>query len=133
MAGQPQLIQSPYNVDIPVNDIQSWIFSAGIQETRKQPEYFDADNPAKCFSVNDVDLYMKQVALGLQRLGLQPKEKVLPFSTNELYFHVLLWGVTMRLYCCLAICTGDGYVKAQSMVWRTWTFEADAKQSSRTN
>ncbi|GAQ12312.1 4-coumarate--CoA ligase-like 9 [Aspergillus lentulus] len=92
MPPQTHLIESPYKVDIPVSDIPSWVFSSGSEETRREPQYFDADNPARCFSLSEAELYVKQVALGLQRLGLQANDKVLLFSPNKLYFPVLLWG-----------------------------------------
>ncbi|KAL3442005.1 hypothetical protein BJX65DRAFT_313315 [Aspergillus insuetus] len=93
MPSQPQLIESPYKVDIPINDIASWVFAAGTEESRRQPQYFDADYPEHCFSLQQAELYVKQVALGLQRLGLRPNDKVLLFSPNKLYFPILLWGV----------------------------------------
>ncbi|KAL2802166.1 hypothetical protein BJX63DRAFT_426259 [Aspergillus granulosus] len=93
MPSRPQLVESPYKVDIPISDIPSWVFTAGTQESRRQPQYFDADHPAHCFSLSQAELHVKQVALGLQRLGLRPNDKVLLFSPNKLYFPVLLWGV----------------------------------------
>jgi acyl-CoA synthetase (AMP-forming)/AMP-acid ligase II len=93
MMSQAQIVESPYTVDIPISDIPSWVFSAGTQDSRRQPQYFDADHPSHCFSLSQAELYVKQVALGLQRLGLRPNDKVLLFSPNKLYFPVLLWGV----------------------------------------
>ncbi|KAH8688963.1 hypothetical protein BGW36DRAFT_433734 [Talaromyces proteolyticus] len=93
MPTHTKIVESPYGVHVPVSDIPCWVFSAGTEVTRRSPQYFDADNPAKCFSLHDAETYVKQVACGIERLGLRPNDKVLLLSPNQLFFPVLLWGV----------------------------------------
>lgn len=92
MPTMTKLIESPCQVDIPVSDIPSWVFSAGTDTTRCSAQYFDADNPAQCFSLKEAELYVKQVAHGLEKLGLRPDDKVLLCSPNQLFIPILLWG-----------------------------------------
>ncbi len=84
---------SPYQIDITVSDIPSFIFSCGDPNSRKVPQYFDAETPARCYSLEEAEILVKRVAKGLQNLGLQPGERVLLISGNRLHFPVLLWGV----------------------------------------
>lgn len=93
MASETKIIESPYVVDIEVSDVVSWVFSSGTEITRQQPQYFDADQPSRNFSLSQAELWVKQVARGIQKLGLQPNDKVLLYSPNKLYFPILLWGV----------------------------------------
>ena len=87
------MIESPYQVDIPVTDVASFVFSSGTPLSREAPQYFDAACPLKCFSLTQAEGFVKQVARGLELLGLQPNDKVLLYSHNRLFFPVLLWGV----------------------------------------
>jgi hypothetical protein len=133
MPPQTRLIESPYNVDIPVSDIPSWVFSAGTEETRREPQYFDADNPARYFSLSEAELYVKQVALGLQRLGLQANDKVLLFSPNKLYFPVLLWGTIAARCVFTAVSPSAQEAGMWRLTGRRQNSAADTFQSSRTN
>lgn len=87
------MIVSPYKVDIPVTDVASFVFNSGTPTSRQAPQYFDAASPSKCFSLSEAEGFVKQVAKGLETLGLQPDDKVLLYSHNRLFFPVLLWGV----------------------------------------
>ncbi|KAF9889142.1 hypothetical protein FE257_007631 [Aspergillus nanangensis] len=91
---QPITYTAPHQIPIPTTDIASFIFS-GDNASKQSPQYFDADAPSRNYSLAQAELYVKQVAHGLQtKLGLQPDDKVLLFSGNNLYVPVLLWGVT---------------------------------------
>lgn len=87
------IYRSPYNVDIPTTDIVSFVFSAGTENSRKKPQYYDAKDPDQCFSLYDAERYVRQIACGLQRLGLKRNDKVLLYCNNRLFFPVLFWGV----------------------------------------
>lgn len=93
MASETKYLESPYKVEIEITDVVSWVFSSGTEITRQRPQYFDADKPSRNFSLSQAELYVKQVARGIQKLGLQPNDKVLLYSQNKLYFPILLWGV----------------------------------------
>jgi hypothetical protein len=83
---------SPFKIDIPVSDIPTFIFSGGTVESRKSPQYFDAENPSRNFSLSEAELLVKRVGTGLRNLGLSPGDRVLLYAGNNLHFPVLLWG-----------------------------------------
>ncbi|KAL2840342.1 hypothetical protein BJX68DRAFT_258528 [Aspergillus pseudodeflectus] len=87
------IIKSPHQIDIPITDVASFVFTSGTPTSRETPQYFDAAKPAKNFSLAQAEGYVKQIASGLQALGLQPNDKVLLYSNNSLFFPVLLWAV----------------------------------------
>lgn len=87
-----QIYESPYQVDIPVIDVPTFVFSSSVQ-TRVRPQYFDADNPAENFSLEQAETWVKRWAKGLQDFGIAINDKVMLCSGNSLYFPILLWGV----------------------------------------
>ncbi|KAL2851053.1 hypothetical protein BJY01DRAFT_261087 [Aspergillus pseudoustus] len=87
------IIKSPHQIDIPVTDVASFVFSSGTATSRETPQYFDAAIPTKNFSLAQAEVYVKQIASGLEALGLRPNDKVLLYSNNSLFFPVLLWSV----------------------------------------
>ncbi|KAL3457962.1 hypothetical protein BJX64DRAFT_302297 [Aspergillus heterothallicus] len=87
------MIESPHHIDIPISDVASFVFSSGTPASRQAPQYFDASAPSKNFSLAQAEVYVKQIASGLEKLGLRPNDKVLLYSNNSLYFPVLLWAV----------------------------------------
>ncbi|KAG2412350.1 hypothetical protein HFD88_009907 [Aspergillus terreus] len=90
----PVTYTAPHTIPIPATDIASFIFAGDIA-AQQSPQFFDADTPARHYSLAQAQTYVKQVAHGLQtKLRLQPDDKVLLYSGNNLYFPVLLWGVT---------------------------------------
>ncbi len=95
---------SSLSVEIPAQDVPSYIFSAGTLESRHSPQYFDADNPARNFSLSQAEGLVRRVGRGLQNLGLQPNDKVLLYAGNSLYFPVLFWAV-LAAGCVFTGCT----------------------------
>ncbi|KAH0842472.1 4-coumarate--CoA ligase-like 7 [Fonsecaea pedrosoi] len=83
---------SRYTVDIPPVDLATFIFSSGDREQRRRPQFFDADCPARCFSLDQAEILVKRLSKGLQDLGLGKNDKVLLYSGNSLYFPILYWG-----------------------------------------
>jgi acyl-CoA synthetase (AMP-forming)/AMP-acid ligase II len=89
---------SPLNLDIPVTDVASYVFSSGDAISRKAPQYFDAANPVRHYSLEEAEVMVKRFAKGLQALGLQPDDKVLLFSANGLFSTIAIWG-TLAARC----------------------------------
>ncbi|KAL2831023.1 hypothetical protein BJY01DRAFT_240202 [Aspergillus pseudoustus] len=89
----PRIIECPHTVEVPTIDVASFVFSSGTLESRQIPQYFDADSPSRCYSLSQAEAYVKRIAKGFQKFGLQPDDKVLLFSSNSLYFPVLFWSV----------------------------------------
>ncbi|KIW26349.1 uncharacterized protein PV07_09449 [Cladophialophora immunda] len=100
---------SKYKVDIPPIDLTTFIFSSGDHEQRSQPQFFDADRPHRCFSLNQAELLVKRLGKGLQNLGLRPNDKVLLYSGNSLYFPILYWG-TVAAGCVFTGCSPSASV-----------------------
>lgn len=103
---------SPYSLDIPELDLASFVFSHGTPETRRAPQYFDANQPARCYSLEEAELYVKRIALGLQQLGLGPDDKVLLYSNNNLFFPVSFWGV-IASQCVFSACSPTASAKGR--------------------
>ena len=95
---------SPYQIDITISDIPSFIFASRSSVSKKSPLYFDAENPTKCYSLEEAEIMVKRIAKGLQNIGLQKGERVLLVSGNQLHFPVLFWGV-IAAECVFTGCT----------------------------
>lgn len=87
------MLKSSFQADIPVTDVASFVFNSGTSASRQAPQYFDAATPSKCFSLAQAEGYVKQIARGLEALGLQSNDKVLLYSSNDIFFPVVVWGV----------------------------------------
>ncbi|KAL4806523.1 hypothetical protein BDV18DRAFT_159695 [Aspergillus unguis] len=87
------MIKSPLQIPIPITDVASFVFTSGTSSSRQAPQYFDAANPSRNYSLAQAEIHAKQIARGLEDLGLKPDDKVLLYSANSLFFPVLLWGV----------------------------------------
>lgn len=91
---RPKIYRSPLpDIPIPSISVPTFIFNSGTPQSRAQAQYFDADCPSNNFSLAQAELLVKRIALGLQKLGLKPDDKVLLYAGNSLWFPVLLWGV----------------------------------------
>lgn len=109
------MIKSPYEAEIPIVDVASFVFSSGTPLSREAPQYFDAASPSRCFSLAQAESFVKQVAKGLETLGLQQNDKVLLYSHNRLYFPVLLWGV-LAARCVFTAASPTASVRGECVV-----------------
>jgi acyl-CoA synthetase (AMP-forming)/AMP-acid ligase II len=91
---QDGVIESPVSVPIPPTDLFSYIVSSGTALSRKSPQYFDATSPSSNYNLEDAERMAKRFGCGLQSIGLRKQQKVLLYSGNDLFFPVVLWGVT---------------------------------------
>lgn len=91
----PRMFESPFALEqeLPAIDVPSYIFHHPRPSTAHVAQYFDAKDPTRSFSLEQAELYVKQFAKGLKNLGLKPSDKVLIYSSNQLFFPVALWGV----------------------------------------
>ncbi|RSM18685.1 hypothetical protein CDV31_002405 [Fusarium ambrosium] len=90
----PRTVSSPFagQIDFPAVDVLSYIFSNN-SPARCQAQYFDAADPSLSFHLDAAELYAKQLGCGLRKIGLEPGDKVLVTSPNQLYFPIALWGI----------------------------------------
>lgn len=84
--------RSAFKIDIPVSDIPTFIFSGSSEESRKSPQYFDAENPSRNYNLSQAESLVKRVGKGFQDLSLSQGDRVLLYAGNNLHFPVLLWG-----------------------------------------
>lgn len=92
------VIKSRWAIPIPESSLQKWIFgsSTGPLEGADGKAMIDADRPDTHFlSFGDYRLLSKRIGLGLQQAGLKPGDRVLMFSSNNVYFPSAFLGVLM--------------------------------------
>ncbi|KAF3176341.1 hypothetical protein TWF751_003394 [Orbilia oligospora] len=87
---------SPFpEINIPEVDLLTWLFESPDAPLSKEPIYLDSINPEeKHISLHEYRSLARRVASGIQtKLRLQPQDKLLVFSSNNIYFPVLLMGI----------------------------------------
>ncbi|KAF2169257.1 hypothetical protein M409DRAFT_64982 [Zasmidium cellare ATCC 36951] len=89
------IVEAKDTVDIPAIDVPTYVFTAGTEDSRSIPQYFDADLPSRNFSVKEAETFAKQFAKGLQIRGLKPNEKVLLYSPNDLCVFTGITGAAL--------------------------------------
>ncbi|KAM0350659.1 hypothetical protein ACHAPU_003147 [Fusarium lateritium] len=91
-------LRSRWSQPIPKGSLQEWIFgsSCGPMEDSDKRILIDADNPDTHFLTKEqFRLLSKQLALGLIDAGLRPGDRVLVFSSNNVYFPSVFLGILM--------------------------------------
>jgi 4-coumarate--CoA ligase len=78
---------SPFQIDIPRSNILSFLFppSALLSD---RPLWIDADDTAKSLSSRTAVQWIKRLAMGLERKGLQRGRVCLVFSTSHIFMPV---------------------------------------------
>ncbi|KAK6516796.1 hypothetical protein TWF506_006682 [Arthrobotrys conoides] len=87
---------SPFpTINIPEVDLLTWLFESPDAPLSKEPIYLDSINPEeKHISLHEYRSWARRVASGIQtKLRLKPQDKLLVFSSNNIYFPVLLMGI----------------------------------------
>ncbi|OQE40883.1 hypothetical protein PENCOP_c005G08809 [Penicillium coprophilum] len=89
--------KSRWTIDIPDIHLASLLFqspTASLSKTHKS--YLEAARPETHYlTTHDLRLWSQRLAAGLRQSGLQPGDRVLLFSGNDLFFPVVLLGVIM--------------------------------------
>ncbi|EMD63968.1 hypothetical protein COCSADRAFT_172195 [Bipolaris sorokiniana ND90Pr] len=85
--------RSRYTVDIPEVDLLTFVFRAKSASFRRKPQYIDAFRPERHYSLVEGEGFAMRIGLGLRQLGLKTDDKVSLFSSNNLFFPILFWGV----------------------------------------
>lgn len=92
---QVKVVDSPFatvKLEVPNIDVPTYIFSSGNASLKKSPQYFDAAEPRRHFSLEEAEVYVKRFAKGLVDLGLRPDDKILLCAPNDLFTPIVLWG-----------------------------------------
>lgn len=89
-------IKSRWSEPIPNCSLQKWIFGSSSAPLSYRKAFYDADRPETHYlTFADYRLVAKRIAIGLQKAGLKPGDRVLLFSGNNLFFPVIFIGVLM--------------------------------------
>lgn len=89
-------IKSRWSVTIPKVSLQTWVFDSPDTPLSNKRTLFDANRPDTHYlTMNSFRLWAKRVAVGLQKAGLRPGDRVLLFSGNNLFFPVVFMGIVM--------------------------------------
>lgn len=89
-------VQSRWKVPVPETSLQQWVFGSACGTLPERKVFIDADEPdTKFLTLSEFRLLSKRVALGLQKAGLRPGDRVLLFSGNNLYFPSIFMGILM--------------------------------------
>ncbi|ERT03076.1 uncharacterized protein SPSK_08924 [Sporothrix schenckii 1099-18] len=89
-------IVSRHIAPIPRCSLQQWIFGSSQEPLSDKRLLIDADRPDTHFiSKSDYRLLSKRIALGLQDAGLEAGDRMLLFSSNDIYFPPIFVGTLM--------------------------------------
>lgn len=92
------VVKSQYKIDIPNCNFADLVFGSpnGPLERAHQPSFLDAKDAERRFLTRaQFRQWSKRLAAGLRAHGLQTGDRVLLFSTNNLFFPVVYMGVIM--------------------------------------
>ena len=90
-------VQSRFSTPIPNVSLPTWLFkSPTVYLPDKPPIYYSAEDPAhESLSLSDYRLWSQRLARGLRDNGVQRGDRVMLFSSNNLFFPVVIMGVVM--------------------------------------
>ncbi|KAI8653832.1 hypothetical protein NCS56_01338400 [Fusarium sp. Ph1] len=91
-------LRSRWEEPIPDCSLQQWIFgsASGPMEDSEKPILIDADRPeTHHLNKTQFRLLAKQIALGLIDAGMREGDRVLVFSSNNIYFPSVFLGILM--------------------------------------
>lgn len=86
-------ISSRWHFSIPPISLPSYLFTSSTHPLPDKPAFIDAANPSNLLTHSDFRLYSQRLAAGLIKNGLQPGDRVLLFSSNNLFFPVIIMGI----------------------------------------
>ncbi|OQV01358.1 hypothetical protein CLAIMM_06734 [Cladophialophora immunda] len=88
--------KSQWSVDIPIVSFPSLVLGSPDAQLSDQPCYLDAEQPeALRVTRAEFALWARRVAAGLIQAGLRPKDRVLVYSGNNVFYPVVFMGVIM--------------------------------------
>ncbi|KAK3057473.1 hypothetical protein LTR09_001657 [Extremus antarcticus] len=84
--------KSPYNIDIPSTDVLSYVFRQD-KTPSEDPIWIDADDTSNSLSLKQLLYWVRRLAVGLDRLGIQQDEAVMMYTNNQIFIPVLYFAV----------------------------------------
>ncbi|KAA8651805.1 hypothetical protein EYZ11_006704 [Aspergillus tanneri] len=91
------IFKSRWQIDIPDTHLASLVFNSPTHPLSKTHRcYSEAARPdTHYFTTHDLRLWCQRFAVGLRKSGLQPGDRVVLYSGNDLFFPVVFLGVVM--------------------------------------
>ncbi|KAI1432105.1 AMP-binding enzyme [Xylaria sp. CBS 124048] len=90
------VVPSRWQTSIPVCSLPKWVFGSSFDPLPETPQYIDPERPdTHVITRAGYRLWAKRIALGLQRAGVKPGDRVLLFSGNNLFFPSVFMGILM--------------------------------------
>jgi len=84
--------KSPFQIDIPLTDVLSYVFPADKTPSDK-PIWIDAEKTERSLSPKQLLGWVKKLGVGLNKLRVGQNEAVMVFSTNHIYVPVAYLGI----------------------------------------
>ena len=90
-------IHSRWTLPIPTASLPKFLFTSPTHPLPHgpKPAFISADNPSVHLTHNEFRLLSQRFAAGLIKAGLQPGDRVLLFSGNNIFFPVVFMGILM--------------------------------------
>lgn len=88
-------VKSRWHAPLPQCSLPYFVFGPPQKRLSKEKILIDAERPERALSLDEYRRLSRRVAVGLLRLGLQPEDRVVCFSRNELCYPALLMGTIM--------------------------------------
>lgn len=105
---QQSLVTSKWTVPVPFCSLPYFVFGAPHENLSPKKILIDTLRPDdRCLSVAEYRSLSVRVAVGLKRLGLQPKDRILCLSGNSIVYPALLMGTIMAE--CIFVPGQPGY------------------------
>ena len=89
-------LKSPFpSLTIPDCSVATYLFTSPSHPLPNEPLYIDADAPSNFTTYHTYRLFSQRLALGLQRHGFKPGDRLLLYSGNNIFFPVVIMGTLM--------------------------------------
>lgn len=84
--------KSPHSIELPQTDLITYLFPPNADDL-DNPIWLDAANPSSFVSKRQALSYIKRLAAGLKRIGVQKGDIVLMLSPNHIFVPICYLGV----------------------------------------
>lgn len=88
-------ITSRWTAPVPETSLPTWVFGSHDVPLPDRKTFIDASDPTRFQSFADYRHFSKRIAVGLQKAGIRPGDRVLLFSGNDMLVPCLFMGVVM--------------------------------------
>lgn len=84
--------KSPFQIDIPLTDVLSYVFPPNTSPS-DTPIWIDAEQPDRSLSPKQLLGWVKRIGFGLDRLKIQQNEAVMMYSSNHIFVPAAYLGI----------------------------------------